>query len=201
MFDNNFWATVSIYSNMGKEASPGTPYNLANDMLNKLPSDVWSNPNKTFLEPCFANGMFYFLIVERLYNGIANHYPDPKERIKHILTKQVWAYEMNKIPYMLVSKLIEKRFGINSVLDIQPNLCYNNIIDEGLNMKFDVVVMNPPYQDAPKSEKNKGVATGNVIWNAPSMIGQNKMAMFVLFILLAGESLNLPEASIMVCLR
>jgi hypothetical protein len=165
MFDNNFWATVSIYSNMGKEASPGTPYNLANDMLNKLPSDVWSNPNKTFLEPCFANGMFYFLIVERLYNGIANHYPDPKERIKHILTKQVWAYEMNKIPYMLVSKLIEKRFGINSVLDIQPNLCYNNIIDEGLNMKFDVVVMNPPYQDAPKSEKNKGVATGNVIWN------------------------------------
>ena len=87
MFSSNFWTTLSLYSNMGNESCPGTPRKLADEVLDKLPSYLWSDPNKTFLEPCFSNGTLYFLMIERLFYGLENVIPDPKERIKQILTK------------------------------------------------------------------------------------------------------------------
>tara|TARA_R110000851_G_scaffold97844_1_gene211802 strand:- start:318 stop:1562 length:1245 start_codon:yes stop_codon:yes gene_type:complete len=165
MYSANFFNYLGLYSNMANEASPGTPRKLANEMLDRLPAALWSDPNKTFLDPSMTNGMFYFLMVERLFDGLAEKIPDPCKRITHILTKQVWGYEMNEAPFEFVKKMLNKQFGIGSSINIEPNLCYNNILDEELNMKFDVVVMNPPYQDAPKSKKNNGSATGNTLWN------------------------------------
>ncbi len=156
MYSTSFFNYLGLYSNMGSEASPGTPRQLANEMLDRLPAALWSDPNKTFLDPSMTNGMFYFLMVERLFDGLAEKIPDPYKRITHILTKQVWGYEMNEAPFEFVKKMLIQQFGIGSGINIEPNLCYNNILDEELNMKFDVVVMNPPYQDAPKSKKNNG---------------------------------------------
>lgn len=163
MFSRNFFSTLRLYSNMGEEASPGTPRELANEMLDRLPQNIWSDPTKTFLEPCFSNGMLYFLMIERLFGGLANVIPDPKERIGHILTKQVWAYEMNKVPYSFVKKMLEKQFGIGASIDICPNVHYDNIVDEELNMKFDVVVMNPPYQAPQEAEGKRG--GGHLLWD------------------------------------
>lgn len=160
MFSRIFFKTLGFYYNMGAESSPGTPRELANEMLDKLPQNIWSDPTKTFLEPCFSNGMFYFLIIERLFSGLADIIPEPKERIEHILTKQVWAYETNKVPYLFVKKMLETQFGIGTTIDIQPNICYIDVLKEGINMKFDVVVMNPPYQ-APKN----GNSDTRTLWN------------------------------------
>lgn len=146
MYSANFFNYLGLYSNMGGEASPGTPKKLANEMLDKLPSEFWSDPEKTFLDPSMTNGMFYFLLVERLFDGLSEKIPDSRKRIVHILTKQVWGYEMNKAPFEFVKKMLNQQFGIGSSINIEPNLCYNNILDEEIDMKFDVVVMNPPYQ-------------------------------------------------------
>lgn len=163
MFSRNFFSTLSLYSNMGAEASPGTPRELANEMLDRLPQNIWSDPTKTFLEPCFSNGMFYFLMIERLFGGLASVIPDPKERIGHILTKQVWAYEMNKVPYSFVKKMLEKQFGIGTVNKIKPNIYCSNIIEKENSMKFDVVVMNPPYQAPQEAEGKRG--GGDLLWH------------------------------------
>ena len=163
MYSANFFNYLGLYSNMGGEASPGTPRQLANEMLDRLPVDLWSDPNKAFLDPSMTNGMFYFLMIERLFDGLAEKIPDSRKRIVHILTKQVWGYEMNKAPFEFVKKMLNQQFGIGSSINIEPNLYYNNILDEELNMKFDVVVMNPPYQAPQEAEGKRG--GGHLLWH------------------------------------
>ena len=35
-----------------------TPPDIANEMLDKLPEDLWCNKNTTFLDPCTKSGIF-----------------------------------------------------------------------------------------------------------------------------------------------
>ena len=42
-----------------------TPRSLVSKMCDKIPSTDWSNPTKTFLEPCFGNGNFLVEIIRR----------------------------------------------------------------------------------------------------------------------------------------
>jgi len=174
LYSVNFSSILSLYSNMGNEASPGTPMVLASDMLDKLPSNIWSDPNKTFLEPSFSSGGIYFKIIEKLYSGLEEAIPNPKERLKHILTKQVWAYEMNEIPYVYVRKLLYKQFGFQEELDVELNLYYNNILEEQLDMKFDVIVMNPPYQAPQEASGKRG--GGDLLWHKFVEASINKWA-------------------------
>ena len=48
-----------------------TPYSIVKKMADKIPEEDWSDPNKTFCEPCFGNGQFVIYIIwNRLQNGI-----------------------------------------------------------------------------------------------------------------------------------
>jgi hypothetical protein len=48
-----------------------TPYEIVKKMADKISEEDWSNPNKTFLEPCFGNGQFVIYIIwNRLQHGI-----------------------------------------------------------------------------------------------------------------------------------
>lgn len=51
----------------GKEGTQEffTPSSLVNKMCDKILSSDWSNPDKTFLEPCFGNGNFLVEIIRR----------------------------------------------------------------------------------------------------------------------------------------
>ena len=42
-----------------------TPSSLVSKMCDNIPSSDWSNPTKTFLEPCFGNGNFLVEIIRR----------------------------------------------------------------------------------------------------------------------------------------
>lgn len=48
-----------------------TPYSIVKKMANKISDDDWSDPTKTFCEPCFGNGQFVIYIIwNRLQHGI-----------------------------------------------------------------------------------------------------------------------------------
>ena len=63
---------------------------LANQMLDLLPSEIWSNPKATFLDPVCKSGVFLREIVKRLDKGLINQIPDKQTRINHILKNQVF---------------------------------------------------------------------------------------------------------------
>ena len=48
-----------------------TPYSIVKRMADKISEEDWSNPDKTFCEPCFGNGQFVIYIIwNRIQHGI-----------------------------------------------------------------------------------------------------------------------------------
>ena len=48
-----------------------TPYSIIKRMCDKIPDSDWSDPTKTWIEPCLGNGQFYiYIIYNRILHGI-----------------------------------------------------------------------------------------------------------------------------------
>lgn len=74
-----------------------TPPELANQMLDLLPQDLFSNPNTRFLDPCSKSGVFLREITKRLIRGLETTIPDLQERVNHILQKQVFGIALTQL--------------------------------------------------------------------------------------------------------
>ena len=74
---------------------------LANLMLDLLPSEIWSNPKATFLDPVSKSGVFLREIVKRLDKGLASQIPDKQTRINHILKHQVFGIAITQLTALL----------------------------------------------------------------------------------------------------
>ena len=63
---------------------------LANRMLDLLPSELFRSSKTRFLDPCSKSGVFLREIAKRLLTGLEEQIPDLQQRIDHIMTKQVF---------------------------------------------------------------------------------------------------------------
>jgi len=78
-----------------------TPPQLANDILDLLPEQIWSDPNATFLDPVCKSGIFLREITKRLMLGLKGQIPDQQARINHILSKQVYGIAITEMTALL----------------------------------------------------------------------------------------------------
>ena len=83
-----------------------TPPKLANQILDLLPKEVWSNPNLTFLDPAVKTGIFLREITSRLIDGLADQIPDLQERVNHILTKQVFGIGITELTTLMARRTV-----------------------------------------------------------------------------------------------
>ena len=83
-----------------------TPPKLANDVLDLLPSNIWSNPSITFLDPCCKTGVFLREITIRLIEGLKDKIPDLQERVNHILTKQVFGIAITELTALMTRRTL-----------------------------------------------------------------------------------------------
>lgn len=67
-----------------------TPPNLANQMLDLLHTELWSNKNAKFLDPVSKSGIFLREIAKRLMKGLETQIPDKQTRINHIFQNQLF---------------------------------------------------------------------------------------------------------------
>src|SRR6202007_238966 len=76
-----------------------TPPEFANHMLEALAeawaanhggANIWADKSVKFLDPCTKSGVFLREITSRLTKGLAPEIPDLRDRVDHILTKQVF---------------------------------------------------------------------------------------------------------------
>ena len=78
-----------------------TPPVLANQVLDLLPQELFSNPNTTFLDPFSKSGVFLREIVKRLDRGLAQQIPNRQKRIDHIMHKQVFGIALTELTSLL----------------------------------------------------------------------------------------------------
>ncbi len=70
---------------------------LANQMLDMLPQDIFSDPNAKFLDPCSKSGVFLREIAKRLMVGLEEQIPDLQQRIDHIMGKQLFGIALTQL--------------------------------------------------------------------------------------------------------
>lgn len=81
-----------------------TPPSLANEMLDQLPKELWSDPNARFLDPVSKSGVFLREIAKRLMDGLETQIPDTQERINHIYTKQIYGIGITELTALLTRR-------------------------------------------------------------------------------------------------
>ena len=92
-----------------------TPDSLINEMLDKLPPSTWTDPSKTFLDPCAGLGNFSVQMLKRLMTGLEGAIPNPEDRKKHILESMLYHVEMNPESVAKLQKILnpEGKYTLN----------------------------------------------------------------------------------------
>ena len=132
-----------------------TPIELVEEMLDTLPYEVWTNPNLKWLDPCNGVGTFMSVVVKRLMKGLEIFEPVAELRYRHIMENMIFSCELqakNVFLYM---------YAFDPEDELALNVYNGSYLDEGFDNhmkfwgveKFDVIVMNPPYQELKEGNK------------------------------------------------
>ena len=133
-----------------------TPLTLVNDMLDKLPSEVWSNKDLKWLDPCNGVGTFPSVVVERLMIGLKDVIVDDCERYRHIIENMIYVCEIQAKNMFLFHCAFDRED------DHELNTYFGSFLDKGFDyhmlnewgiQKFDIIIGNPPFQKTESDDK------------------------------------------------
>lgn len=132
-----------------------TPPNIANDMLNLLPEELFKSPDTKFLDPCCKSGVFLREIAKRLIDGLRDKFPTLEECLEHIFKKQLFGISITELTGLLsrrslyCSRNASGEFSIVHFDNEQGNIRFNRIEHEWNHGKCEVC-------GAPKSTYDRG---------------------------------------------
>ena len=110
-----------------------TPPEVVNQMLDRLPQELFCNPDTTFLDPATKSGVFLREIAKRLMRGLEKQIPDLQERLNHIFTKQLFGIAITELTSLLTrrslycSKYPNSSFSVTRFDSPEGNIRYRRI--------------------------------------------------------------------------
>ncbi len=132
-----------------------TPIKLINEMLDKLPNEVWKNKHLKWLDPASGMGNFPIAVYLRLMEGLKDEIKDVNIRKKHILENMLYMSELNKKNILICKQIfdINNEYNLNIYEGDSLKADYNK--EFNIN-KFDIIIGNPPYQQVDEKGHSKG---------------------------------------------
>jgi hypothetical protein len=131
-----------------------TPMILVNEMLDKLPLEVWKNKNIKWLDPAVGMGNFLIAVYLRLMETLKYEIKDIKSRKKHILENMLYMCELNKKNVLICKQIfdINNEYKLNIYEGDSLQLDYSKQFKV---KEFDIIIGNPPYQEKDATGDNK----------------------------------------------
>jgi len=127
-----------------------TPPILINELLDHLPTDVWTNSNLKWLDPASGIGNFFMLVYTRLMSGLAKKIPNKSKRSQHILKNMLYMTEINAKNI----KVARSIFGNDS----KYNIISADFLSHHFAHKFDIIIGNLPFNEAASDANKKNIA-------------------------------------------
>lgn len=158
-FDENQTDDIFDYippQNTHQIFTPKWVVKLMVDSLEEENPHLFTDKDKTFVDLYVKSGLYLTEIVKRLYTGLKDVIPEESNRLKHILEHQVYGFAPSEIIYNIARNFV---FGSFTTINDSNLQCFDltEIAKNGgnLDMKFDVVVGNPPYQEETESDSTR----------------------------------------------
>lgn len=128
-----------------------TPYSIVKRMADKISDDDWSDPMKTFCEPCFGNGQFVIYIIwNRLQHGI--DWKTALETLYGVELMQDNVYETHGRIIKLLDAL-----GIDFDEDVAMDIMLKNLVcSDFFEWNFEEWRPYTEEEQKKKSKKKKG---------------------------------------------
>lgn len=110
-----------------------TPPELANQVLDLLPDDLWRDPSVKILDPFCKSGVFLREAAKRFIRGLEDVYPDLQERVDHVMHEQLYGIAITEMTALLsrrslyCSKFPNGRFSVSEFDGNEGNIRYRNI--------------------------------------------------------------------------
>lgn len=95
-----------------------TPPDVANQMLDMIPQELFSDLNTTFLDPACKSGVFLREIAKRLLKGLETTIPDLQMRIDHIFQKQLYGIAITELTSLLSRRSVYCSKYPNSIYSV-----------------------------------------------------------------------------------
>jgi type II restriction enzyme len=176
-----------------------TPKKVVQMMINNLERNdhsLFTRTDSTFIDLYMKSGMYITEIVKKLFKNIRSNYKTDNECLQHILEYQVYGLAPTPILQGITQSFI---FGF----DVDCKISRKNFIQHDLtsdakevkakeklqelfklneNMKFDVVVGNPPYQETVEKTESQSQANSKWVYylfqNTADIIGKKSSLVY-----------------------
>lgn len=108
-FDDSQTENIFAYIPQQKTSLVFTPQSVVRMMVDTVEEEnpeIFADPTKTFADLFSTAGLFLMELVRRLDTGLAATFPDQEERLKHILTSQVFEMSHNQILHRITIEAV-----------------------------------------------------------------------------------------------
>ncbi len=108
-FDDAQTENIFAYIPQQKTSLVFTPQSVVKMMVDTVEAEnpgIFTDPTKTFADLFSTAGLFLMELVRRLDTGLVTAFPDQEERLKHILTSQVFEMSHNEILHRITVEAV-----------------------------------------------------------------------------------------------